>query len=321
VVRLIDEAFGGELNPMAQKTLRDLRWVSRMAWLLGPFLWMTPFAELFSGFVWIEDRKVVGNVTLTPSRGGGPGCWLISNVVVDPAYRGGGIGRALMEEALSHLYYQNGRRAILQVRADNRVAVRLYRDMGFVAVDTLLEMRLTSERNMERISSCASGPTAHTQCTGLPLRRRGYDEWTQEYLLAQEAVPAAGQHMHPVQRSSFRVDWDERIFRWFRNHLGSVREYRLGIGEERALWATLTVWAGRGRPYHRLEVMVHPHCRGQWETGLVDHALNILRCYPLHPVYIEVFTVHEALVRALQARDFVTDRELVQMEFDLGKER
>ena len=316
VVRLVEEAFGGELNPTAQKTLRDLRWLSRTAWLLGPFLWTTPFADLFSGFVWVEGQQVVGNVTLTQSRGGGPGCWLVSNVVVDPAYRGRGIGRALMDQALARIRSRNGRRIILQVRADNRPAIHLYRDMGFVAVDTLLEMRLPVS---------PPHPLTPSPPLRLPLRQRGYDEWRQEYLLAQEAIPAAAQRMRPPMRSSFRVEWDERILRWFRNWLGSVREYRLGIEEEDALRATLTVWAGCRRSYHRAEIMVHPDYRGQWEEGLVDHALALLHGYPSdwgsphHPVYVEVHAVHEALVRALKARGFVTDRELVQMELDLTK--
>jgi len=305
VVRLIEEAFGGELNPTAEKTLRDLRWLSRTAWLLGPFLWMTPFAELLSGFVWVEGRRVVGNVTLTPSRGGGPGCWLVSNVVVDPAYRRRGIGRALMEEVLAHVRSQNGRWIILQVRADNQAAVHLYRTMGFVPADTLLEMHLSK---VEAKAESSLRPS---------LRRRGYDEWPQEYHLAQEALPSAAQRMRPLDPSSFRVAWDERIFRLLRNWLGSVREHRLAVEEEGTLGATLTVWAGRWRPYHRLEIMVHPDYRGRWEEGLVDQALAILCRYPPHPAYIEVYAAHEDLARALKERGFVTDRELVQMELEL----
>jgi len=324
VVHLIEGAFGGELTPMAQQTLRDLRWLSRMAWLAGPFLWMTPFAELLSGFVWVEGRRVVGNVTLTQARGGGAGCWLVSNLVVDPAYRRRGIGRALMEEALAHVRSQGGNRIILQVRADNQAAVHLYQSMGFVPVGALLEMRLPPRRNVERrawsverIRSGTSRSTPPTPRISLPLRPRNYGEWYGEYLLAQEAIPASAQRMHPVEPSSFRVEWDERAFRWLRNWVGSVREYRLGIEEEGALRAMLTLWAGRWRPYHRLEIMVHPDCRGRWEEGLVDHALHLLRRYPSHPVYTEAYVAHEALVRALKSRGFVADRELVQMELEL----
>jgi ribosomal protein S18 acetylase RimI-like enzyme len=325
VVRLIDDAFGGELSPTAQRTLHDLRWLSRTAWLLGPFLWMTPSAHLFSGFVWVEGRQIVGNVTVTSSHGGGPGCWVISNVVVDRAYRGQGIGRALMKEALSHIHCRNGRRVALQVRADNCAAVHLYRDMGFVAVDTLLEMHMSSDRFLqcqaqigERIHGRTSRRGPRAQRASLPFQRRGYDEWYQEYLLAREAVPTVSQHIHPVQQRSFRIEWDERVSRWLRNQVGDVREYRLGIREEGELCAALTVWAGRWRPNHRLEILVHPRHRGRWEEGLVDYVLTILQQYPLHPIYTEVHAVHDALVRELEACGFVIDRELEQMELDLA---
>jgi len=309
VVNLIEEAFSGELNPMAQKVLRDLHWLGRLAWIMGPFLWMTPFAELFSGLVWTEGRRVVGNVTITRSRGGGPGCWLISNVVVAPAYRGQGIGRALMEEALAFIRSKGGRRVILQVRADNQAAVHLYQDMGFIAVDTLLEMCLP-----QPWPPIPSPPA-------LPLHWRGYREGLQEYLLACEAIPSAAQEMYPPDTRKFRVTWEERMLRLVKNLLGSTREYRFGITEDSALRATLTVWAGRRCPYHRLGIMVHPQHRGKWEQGLVDHALALLQRYPFHPVYAEAYAVHDALVRALTARGFVTDRELVQMKLDLTETR
>lgn len=311
---------------MVQQTLRDLRWLSRVSWLAGPFLWMTPFAELFSGFVWAEGRRVVGNVTLTQARGGGMGCWLISNLVVDPAYRRRGIGRALMEEALAHVRSRGGSRIILQVRADNQAAVHLYQSMGFVPMETLLEMHLSPRRDIERrewsvrqIHSDTSRSTSPAPRISLSLRQLGYGEWYGEYLLAREAIPIAAQRMHPVEPSNFRVGWDERIFRWLRNWMGSVREYRLGIEEEGALRAMLTLWTGRWRPYHRLEIMVHPDYRGQWEEELVDHALHLLRHYPSCPVYTEAYVAHEALVRALWSRGFVADRELVQMELDFRR--
>jgi hypothetical protein len=69
VVRLIDDAFSGELNPEAGRTLRELRLVSRIGWALGPLLWMSPFAELLAGFVYVEGADIIGNVTVTRPLG------------------------------------------------------------------------------------------------------------------------------------------------------------------------------------------------------------------------------------------------------------
>ena len=305
VVHLIEEAFSRELNPSTQRALRDLSWLNRAAWLLGPLLWVTPFADLFSGLVWEEGKRVLGNVTLTRSRGGGPGCWMISNVVVAPIHRGRGIGRALMEEALAHIRSRGGRRIILQVRADNQAACHLYRDLGFAPVDTLLEMRLHCPWSM------VGTPTR------LPLRRRRNSDGPHEFRLAQEAIPAVAQEMRPQYPSTFRIGWNKQFFRCLLNLFGSAREFRLGIGGEGELMATLNVWAGRWRPYHRLQIMVHPQHRGQWEQGLVDHALALLQYYPYHPVYTEVHALHGSLVKALIERNFVIHRELAQMTLDL----
>ena len=51
---------------------------------------------------------------------------------VDPAHRGRGLGRALLDAGLAWLFRDRGARAVsLTVRADNPGAISLYRDAGF----------------------------------------------------------------------------------------------------------------------------------------------------------------------------------------------
>jgi GNAT superfamily N-acetyltransferase len=229
-----------------------------------------------------------------------------------------------MEKAISHVRHNRGRQIALQVRADNCSAVHLYRDMGFRVVDAVLEMHLPRERVKSpesqeegRLPSLPARSRAKSD-NSVSLRPRTYGEWRQEYALAQAAVPAASQHLYPLHQRRFQTDWDERVFRWLRNRIGGVREHRFGVGSQGVLSATVTVWAGRWRPDHRLEIMVHPHHRGQWEEALLDHALAILERSAPHPVYIEVFAVHDALVSALETRGFVVDRQLDQMELNIA---
>jgi ribosomal-protein-alanine N-acetyltransferase len=58
----------------------------------------------------------------------------IDNVVVAPAYRRQGIGRRLIDEALNAAQERGARSAILEVRASNEAALRLYKNLGFVVV-------------------------------------------------------------------------------------------------------------------------------------------------------------------------------------------
>ena len=66
--------------------------------------------------------------------------WLVAdeiqilNVAVHEAYRRQGIGRALMLDCLHFGVGRKARKAVLEVRASNLAAQRLYSSLGFVAV-------------------------------------------------------------------------------------------------------------------------------------------------------------------------------------------
>jgi ribosomal protein S18 acetylase RimI-like enzyme len=55
----------------------------------------------------------------------------IQNVGIVPAWRGRGLGRALLLQALAGMYQTGLGRAILEVTAHNEAAIRLYRRLGF----------------------------------------------------------------------------------------------------------------------------------------------------------------------------------------------
>lgn len=62
------------------------------------------------------------------------GAGSIQNVGVLPGYRGLGLGRALLEQALLSFQTSGLRRAVLEVTGENQPAVELYRSLGFVPV-------------------------------------------------------------------------------------------------------------------------------------------------------------------------------------------
>jgi GNAT superfamily N-acetyltransferase len=61
----------------------------------------------------------------------------IQNVGVIPSYRGLGLGRALVHQALQGFVQAGLSRAYLEVTAENRAAVHLYRSLGFRRAKTL----------------------------------------------------------------------------------------------------------------------------------------------------------------------------------------
>jgi ribosomal-protein-alanine N-acetyltransferase len=60
----------------------------------------------------------------------------INNVAMLPQYRGRGIGTALMDHVLAEARGIGARRATLEVRASNTLALRLYQRLGFYVAAT-----------------------------------------------------------------------------------------------------------------------------------------------------------------------------------------
>lgn len=55
----------------------------------------------------------------------------VSNIAVDPAWRGQGIGDRLMKEMLSHAHEAGVKEVFLEVRESNAPAIGLYKKYGF----------------------------------------------------------------------------------------------------------------------------------------------------------------------------------------------
>ncbi|MGH2916068.1 MAG: GNAT family N-acetyltransferase, partial [Solirubrobacteraceae bacterium] len=59
--------------------------------------------------------------------------WHVMNVAIDPAWRGRGVARALLERLFALTDGDSERGYTLEVRVSNHVAVHLYESLGFVA--------------------------------------------------------------------------------------------------------------------------------------------------------------------------------------------
>ncbi|GBD10099.1 N-alpha-acetyltransferase RimI [Candidatus Thermoflexus japonica] len=134
IADLLEVAFASELDEIGQRIIRELRFWSRLGWVLKGLEWFLPPGETFApGYVWVEGGRVVGYAMVRRFRPGVEG-WLIANVAVAPEFRGRGIGRALVSACLEYARAHGARWAALQVRADNAPALRLYRSLGFVEI-------------------------------------------------------------------------------------------------------------------------------------------------------------------------------------------
>ncbi len=142
VAELIADAFSDELDPRGKAALREMRIMSHVSGLLKVVNRSTgEFDDVFNGFVWQEDGRIVGNVTVQRADRYGSR-WQIANVAVDPKYRGRGIARRLMSEALNHVESLRGQWAVLQVYEHNTVARALYASLDFEDVGGTVDLRL-----------------------------------------------------------------------------------------------------------------------------------------------------------------------------------
>jgi ribosomal protein S18 acetylase RimI-like enzyme len=310
VADLLERAFAGELEAADRKWLQEMRAFR----FLAPFLWFvsrasSTFYDPFSGFVWVEDGRIVGNVSIHKA---GPG-WRhrqISNMAVHPAYRRRGIARELMEAATDLIRRQGGEVVTLQVRRANTTAQNLYRGLGFTLLEGTTSLKLGWVR-----------PVAVVPAPGFPMRPWSPKEGRKVYELARAVVPAKAQWLTPLREERFSLSLEKRLAEGLNRLTRRQDVHRWAIEEGERFVATLTVQAmgPLSTGSHRLEMMVHPDHRGLLEEALVTRALSALGPYPQRGVEAEVPADHEEAIQALKRYGFVEGKTLDWLGLELTR--
>ncbi|MBI3941869.1 MAG: GNAT family N-acetyltransferase [Chloroflexi bacterium] len=286
VVDLLEVAFEEDLGPTDRAILEEMRQLRFFAPFISLFGRALPsLGDLFSGFVWEEDRRIVGNVTVTRMgtgsdlHGGDTGVWLVTNVATAPAYRRRGIARALMETAIVHARQRGGRAIALQVRQDNAAALALYRDMGFAFVDASCEMEWPAPRGV----------------MPQPLQVEGYSlrPWSQadagqvQNLIHMIQSPEARRMGFTVE-GAVRSGVISHMAEGVSDVLLGRHRFRWCVSDGRSIQAVAELRASFGWSRHRLLLIIHPDMRGQVEGPLIATTLSALERYPSRRVFTEI---------------------------------
>jgi ribosomal protein S18 acetylase RimI-like enzyme len=301
VAELIDVAFGDGLDPAGRVTLDEMRraarWGAWLGWLYYPG-WSG--VDSTSGFVWVEQGCVVGNVSLrrTLEWNG----FLIGNVAVHPDWQGRGIAKALVEAALDEISVQGGRWVGLEVEADNQVARRLYESEGFREIGRMLHMlRL-------------AGMPYDGKLPQYPSLRRGRGRDSLALIdLVRAVIPERQRPLLELRLENYRPGWERTLDQF----LEGRREVWWVIENGGVICAAVRVLRERGRLPDRLEVLVSPERSGFVEDVLVQQALASLRGASKKAVEVLLPNATDALVAVLDAAGFQKLRVLVQMRLDL----
>ncbi len=133
IADLIELCFSSTLDSDGRSYIEQMRRSGRDSLFLN---WAPRVIETvslpLSGFVWENNGKVVGNVSLIPFSSHGKKIYLIANVATHPDFRRVGIARQLTVAAMERAREKKASSIWLHVRDDNLGAIKLYEELGFV---------------------------------------------------------------------------------------------------------------------------------------------------------------------------------------------
>ena len=298
VVDLITMAFGDQLDVIARRSLEAMRRSARGGHLLPM---VVPRELLFEpGFVWLDQGRMVGNISLRRATVGWGG-FLIGNVAVHPDWRGRGIGRALMEAAFEEILSRGGYWAGLEVRQDNVAAVNLYHNLEFQAVGRTCRMLRPSGQPWQGDAPQFEG-----------LRRGRHADGAAVCDLLSRLVPLSHRILLEVRERDYRIGWEDQLDRWLAGQRVAwwvIEERGQVVAGVRSLYTT-------PRRLGQIEVLIDPARVGRYEEVLVRQGmagLSTTSAWLETTLPVQNEDLGEAFLRA-GFRDAYT---LVQMRLDL----
>jgi len=195
VADLIELCFPIHQDPDGMTYVKEMRNTAQNVRLMGSLAHHPDLGpSRTAGFVWEEDGRILGNLSLIPLKKEGRRVHLIANVAVHPDYRRRGIARKLTQRALAYLVRHGESQVWLQVRDDNQPAVDLYQSLSFVEQAARTTWRI---RPGEINTGLIPVPDE------LSMRRRMGDDWLHQRDWLEETYPPVIRWNLPVNFRRF----------------------------------------------------------------------------------------------------------------------
>ena len=178
VADLVEVCFQTTMDKDGRRYLQDMR---RSASDSAFMRWATKTSDSISlpltGYVWEDNGRIVGNVSLIPYNRRNMRVYLIANVATHPDFRRRGIARMLTKAAMNHAREKHANQIWLHVREDNPEAITLYQDLGFKEY-----FRRTTYH------SSASAPILQAS-PDIQVRSRRAQDWSTQSTWLEQAHP------------------------------------------------------------------------------------------------------------------------------------
>jgi GNAT superfamily N-acetyltransferase len=296
VLDLIEIGFRDELDPQGWKMLSQMRRLYQPG-LLAQLMYRPGLGT--QGFVWVQDGKVIGNLSVRHAQPRSRRGRLIGNVVVHPDYRQRGIGRALMQRAIAASRRERASWVGLEVRADNRVASTLYEHLGFTSVGIVQHLLRPKDLHWPRKAprQAAWRPsTSKDRTFWLQLANRIYDDDQKKVLEIRENL----YDFDGLEKHLERLIKRQRERAWIHRR-----------PENGALLAVHTQ-TDRRYHFHVWDLLIHPEAGSEGAQEAVARAIAGTRQFRPWPVVALVPDL-PPLVAALRDVGFEHHRSLQQM--------
>lgn len=266
IADLIELAFSDRMDKGGRSALREMRMMSKLGAGAGIVYRMSDLTMgIQLGYVFVEDKKIVSNVSIYPTRNfANEKVWVIANVATHPDYRRRGIAKKLMQHSMQQIASHGAHRAVLQVDYDNTGAQKMYRDLGFV------EDRAWTVW----IRSGVPQTYSRDKFSDVFITQRRWREWQREFELAKQVRPNENGGLgwlRPTEKSQFQ----DGFFNWVQNLVNFRNKEHLIIrsDDETSVLASLIIDRNFGVAT-RLILFVHPDYVGFYDEALLSTAVN-----------------------------------------------
>ncbi|VAW36384.1 hypothetical protein MNBD_CHLOROFLEXI01-5194, partial [hydrothermal vent metagenome] len=176
ILKLLEHVFGASMDAAGRQMFAGTAHLAQspaIFWRLSPAA-----AKLSLGFVWVENGRIVGNVTVLTSNT--PGRYLVVNVAVHPDFRRQSIARLLMAQVDNLVRQRKGNQILLQVVKQNDAALNLYNSLDYTTIGSQTRWLASSSR-LRRLD-------LNQERAAPPIRELKRREWQAAFALDQQVL-------------------------------------------------------------------------------------------------------------------------------------